>query len=141
VVIGARVGLMGHRIDRKVLRHYAGRIFATITSLVLGFDVYDTQCGAKVFANTPLLHRALATPFLGRWSFDVELLGRLAVEGIDGFLEVPLDEWHDVGGSKLGLVDSVRATIELFAVRRSLRHFRATQAHAGQGRGSVPNSA
>jgi dolichyl-phosphate beta-glucosyltransferase len=124
VVIGSRVDLMGHRIDRNEFRHYTGRIFATITSLVLGFDVYDTQCGAKVFAAGPALDRALATPFLGRWSFDVELLGRLAVDGTDGFLEVPLDEWHEVGGSKLNVVDSLRTTAELFAVRRALREYR-----------------
>lgn len=125
VVIGARVDLMGHRIDRSGFRHYTGRIYATITSLVLGFDVYDTQCGAKVFASTPALERAVATPFLGRWSFDVELLGRLACNGTDGFLEVPLDEWRDVGGSKLSLVDSLRSTAELLAVRRALRAYRA----------------
>ncbi len=125
VVIGARVGLMGHRIERSDLRHYTGRVFATITSLVLGFGVYDTQCGAKVFANGPTLDHALATPFVGRWSFDVELLGRLAVDGADGFLEVPLEEWHEIGGSKLGLTDSLRSTVELLAVRRALRRFRA----------------
>lgn len=125
VVIGARVDLLGHRIARSGFRHYTGRVFATITSLVLGFEVYDTQCGAKVFANTPALERALAEPFLGRWSFDVELLGRLAVTGTEGFLEVPLDEWNEVGGSKLSLGDSVRSTVELLAVRRALRAYRA----------------
>jgi glycosyltransferase involved in cell wall biosynthesis len=124
VVIGSRVDLMGHRIDRNEFRHYTGRIFATITSLVLGFDVYDTQCGAKAFATGTVLERALATPFVGRWSFDVELLGRLAVDGTDGFLEVPLDEWHEVGGSKLNVLDSLRTTAELFAVRRALRDYR-----------------
>lgn len=125
VVIGSRVDLLGHRIHRNELRHYTGRLFATITSIVLGFDVYDTQCGAKVFAVSPTLERALATPFLGRWSFDVELLGRLAVNGTDGFLEVPLQEWHEVGGSKLGLGGSMRATFELLLVRRALRRYRA----------------
>jgi glycosyltransferase involved in cell wall biosynthesis len=121
VVIGSRVDLLGHDIHRNNARHYTGRLFATISSLVLGFDVYDTQCGAKVFAVTPVLRAALADPFVGRWSFDVELLGRLADDaGIDGFLEVPLQQWHEVGGSKLNLLDSVRATLELAAVRRAL---------------------
>lgn len=124
VVIGSRVALMGHDIQRSNARHYTGRLFATASSLVLGFPVYDTQCGAKVFATDSALHEALAQPFLGRWSFDVELLGRLAVRGTDGFLEVPLSEWREVGGSKLGLVDSVRSTVELIGVRRSLRRFR-----------------
>jgi glycosyltransferase involved in cell wall biosynthesis len=124
VVIGSRVDLLGHDIRRNNARHYTGRLFATISSLVLGFDVYDTQCGAKVFAATPTLRAALAERFVGRWSFDVELLGRLAIGGTEGFLEVPLREWHEVGGSKLGLVDSVRATLELAAVRRALRRSR-----------------
>jgi glycosyltransferase involved in cell wall biosynthesis len=124
VVIGSRVALMGHRIERSNARHYTGRLFATASSLVLGFPVYDTQCGAKVFADGPILRAALDQPFLGRWSFDVELLGRLAVHGTDGFLEVPLAEWREVGGSKLGLADSVRSTLELVSVRRALRRYR-----------------
>lgn len=124
VVIGSRVALMGHRIERSNARHYTGRLFATASSLVLGFPVYDTQCGAKVFAATDRLERALARPFLGRWSFDVELLGRLAADGTEGFLEVPLQEWREVGGSKLGLLDSVRSTLQLVNVRRALRRYR-----------------
>jgi glycosyltransferase involved in cell wall biosynthesis len=125
VVIGSRVDLLGHDIHRNNARHYTGRLFATISSLVLGFDVYDTQCGAKVFAVTPVLRAAVADRFVGRWSFDVELLGRLSIDGTDGFLEVPLHQWHEVGGSKLSLVDSVRATLELAVVRRALRRRRA----------------
>lgn len=124
VVIGSRVDLLGHDIHRNNARHYTGRLFATISSLVLGFDVYDTQCGAKVFAAGPRLSAALADPFVGRWSFDVELLGRLAADGTDGFLEVPLQQWREVGGSKLSLLDSVRATVELAAVRRALNRRR-----------------
>jgi glycosyltransferase involved in cell wall biosynthesis len=127
VVIGSRVGLLGHRIARRHLRHYTGRLFATLSSLVLGFGVYDTQCGAKVFATGDTLAAALQSPFVGRWSFDVELLGRLAAwNGTDGFLEVPLVEWHEVGGSKLGFVGSVGATVELLRVRRELRRYART---------------
>lgn len=125
VVFGSRVALLGARIDRKPLRHYLGRVFATASSIVLGFTVYDTQCGAKVFAATPALRSALEEPFVGRWSFDVELLGRIAaLDGTAGFLEVPLHEWRDVGGSKLSLMASARSALELLAVRRALRVYR-----------------
>lgn len=127
VVIGSRVGLLGHDIARRNLRHYTGRLFATLSSIVLGFGVYDTQCGAKVFAAGEALDSALKSRFVGRWSFDVELLGRLAAwNGTEGFLEVPLVEWREVGGSKLGLAGSVRATLELIRVRRELRRYRHT---------------
>lgn len=132
VVFGARVALLGHDIERGLFRHYTGRLFATFSSLVLGFDVYDTQCGAKVFANTPQLHAALAQPFAGRWSFDVELLGRLAAtDGTAGFLEVPLQRWREIGGSKLSMADSVRSTAELWSVRHRLRRFRAAGGSVG----------
>lgn len=125
VVIGSRVELMGHRVQRSGLRHYTGRVFATATSIVLGFPVYDTQCGAKVFADSPALRAALAVPFVGRWSFDVELIGRLAgVDGPEGFLEVPLLEWRDVAGSKLGIADSLQAAFELISVRQALQRYR-----------------
>lgn len=126
VVIGSRVGLLGHKIARRNLRHYTGRLFATFSSIVLGFGVYDTQCGAKVFAADDALAAALRQRFVGRWSFDVELLGRLAAwGGTEKFLEVPLGEWREVDGSKLGLAGSVRATLELLRVRRELRRYTA----------------
>lgn len=125
VVVGSRVGLLGHEIDRSLARHYTGRVFGTISSLVLGFQIYDTQCGAKVFKVGPALRAAVATPFASRWAFDVELLGRLAHHhrGLSGFLEVPLVRWHDVAGSKLSLAASLRSTADLLRIRRALRGY------------------
>ena len=79
VAIGARVGMLGYDIDRSAVRHYLGRVFATAASIILRARVYDTQCGAKLFRAGPALSEALATPFLSRWAFDVELLGRLLI--------------------------------------------------------------
>ena len=126
VVLGSRVALLGHRIERSLPRHYSGRVFGTLSSIVLGFQVYDTQCGAKVFRNTPELRASIAQPFSSKWAFDVELLGRLAIEyrGTDGFKEVPLQEWHDVAGSKLSLRSSLRSTADLLRIRRALRRAR-----------------
>jgi dolichyl-phosphate beta-glucosyltransferase len=120
VVVGARVGLLGHHIERSMVRHYLGRVFATASSLVLGLEIYDTQCGAKVFRDGPELQRALATPFTSRWAFDVELLARLhhGVDGASGlpataFREVPLAEWRDVHGSKLAPRGALRSVLDL----------------------------
>ena len=107
-VLGARVGLLGADIQRTAARHYLGRVFASLASLTLAARVYDTQCGAKVFRRSLALAAALETPFLSRWIFDVELLGRLlagtaVVPGIavHDIVEVPLGTWRDVPGSKL----------------------------------------
>jgi dolichyl-phosphate beta-glucosyltransferase len=129
-VIGSRVRLLGRHIERRAMRHYTGRAFATAVSLALRLPVYDTQCGAKLFRVTPALERALATPFLAKWIFDVELLARLGQ--IDGrydadrllkiVYEYPLLEWRDVAGTKLRFGDFITAALDLFRIyRRSLR--------------------
>lgn len=120
VVLGSRVKLLGRRIERRPMRHYLGRVFATAASLVLSLPVYDTQCGAKVFRASPLVHRMFAEPFHSRWFFDVELLARLILASAERQLpvealvhELPLLEWRDVPGSKLRSKDFVRALFDL----------------------------
>jgi glycosyltransferase involved in cell wall biosynthesis len=136
--IGARVALLGRDIRRNRGRHYLGRIFATAASLVLDVPVYDTQCGAKMFAVGPGLREALAEPFRSRWAFDVELLGRLFVAqgGRAGIVEVPLGVWRDVPGSKLRVGEMLGAGFDLVRVgvdlRRRLRRLqRAVNHRAG----------
>ncbi|HEY7375200.1 MAG TPA: hypothetical protein VIF57_23765, partial [Polyangia bacterium] len=114
-------------IERSAVRHYLGRVFATAASLILRTRVYDTQCGAKLFRAGPALAEALSAPFLSRWAFDVELLGRLLI-GTPGvaplplaaIVEVPLAVWHDVEGSKLGLAGMARTARDLALVARDM---------------------
>ncbi len=124
-IIGARVRLLGRSIDRRARRHYAGRVFATAASLTLRLPVYDTQCGAKLFRVDSALARVLESPFLSRWSFDVEMLARLqCLCGIDAeheVVELPLREWRDVSGSKVKFFDFVRSGIDLLRLRMRYR--------------------
>jgi glycosyltransferase involved in cell wall biosynthesis len=123
VVFGARVAMLGRHVQRSSFRHYAGRVFATLASLVLSKAVYDTQCGAKLFRRTEALHRSISVPFRSRWAFDVELLGRLHAAGIDPsrFWEEPLQVWRDADGSRRSVAASVRATASLLSIWRDLR--------------------
>lgn len=129
LVMGARVLMMGTRINRKTARHFAGRVFATVASLGLGVSVYDTQCGAKVIASCPALREALADPFGNRWAFDVELIGRLLYPedpevvpiSPSEMKELPLKAWEDVAGSKLKPDAMVRAGLELLRVAWEVR--------------------
>lgn len=121
IVLGSRVSMLGRRIERSPHRHYLGRVFATVASLVLDFPVYDTQCGAKVFRATPRVAACFAEPFDSRWIFDVEILARYVVGGgcADSLFEQPLDRWRDVGGSKVKGRDFVRAAGEMITIYRN----------------------
>ncbi len=137
-VIGARVMLIGRRIERKRMRHYLGRIFASIAESILRMPFYDTQCGAKFFRTTPLLREVLAQPFTSRWAFDIELLGRLLVgmgeeRGLrpGELIEVPLDEWIDVGGSKLHVGSMAKTLVDLAKIEVEIEKLRAKQRRRG----------
>jgi glycosyltransferase involved in cell wall biosynthesis len=125
MVFGARVKLLGRNVERLAIRHYLGRIFATVASVMLRMPIYDTQCGAKLFRATPALERVLSQPFLSRWIFDVEILARLIQDrnGDSGAVaatiyEYPLQVWVDVAGSKVRPKDFLRAIGELGAIYR-----------------------
>jgi dolichyl-phosphate beta-glucosyltransferase len=129
MVIGSRVKLLGHRIERRAARHYIGRVFATMAALSLRLPVYDTQCGAKLFKVDPALRRVFARPFELRWCFDVEVLARLRQEyAADGhrdpageWVEYPLDRWTDVPGTKLTLRTLPGIVLELARLSRIAR--------------------
>jgi glycosyltransferase involved in cell wall biosynthesis len=131
VAMGSRIRMLGRAIERNRVRHYFGRLFATLASLVLRLPVYDTQCGAKLFRNGPAVRRALSRPFRSRWAFDVELIHRLITEpehALDAgsLVEVPLREWRDIGGSKLTLAAGIGTILGLLHVARErARHERS----------------
>lgn len=126
VVLGSRLALLGRNVQRSTFRHYTGRVFATLASIVLDKPVYDTQCGAKLFRRTDAFDRSVAAPFRSRWAFDVELLGRLDAAGVEAhrFWEEPLLVWRDIGGSTRSVTASVLASIDLVRIRRDLQRAR-----------------
>jgi hypothetical protein len=123
------VRLLGRSIHRKAVRHYLGRAFATVVSLMLRLPIYDTQCGAKIFRITPDLRLVLASPFQSRWIFDVEILARFLTiykndtVHLSGLIyESPLRRWEDVAGSKVGSLDFFKAIGELVRIRNTYLH-------------------
>jgi dolichyl-phosphate beta-glucosyltransferase len=121
MVFGARVRLLGRSIHRNPLRHYFGRAFATVASLTLGLPIYDTQCGAKLFRASPVVHSLFQQPFTTRWLFDVEIIARLIQTCQRDNLappsaliyEFPLHTWHDVAGSKVTPYDFFKSLVDL----------------------------
>ncbi len=118
--IGSRVKRLGATVERSVVRHYFGRVFATCASILLDLPVYDTQCGAKII-NREWMETAFSKPFISSWLFDVEILARLRNQyGKEQLLrltvEVPLNTWIEKGGSKIKLSHLLRIPLELLKI-------------------------
>jgi glycosyltransferase involved in cell wall biosynthesis len=129
-VLGSRVQMLGYHIERHPLRHYTGRFFATMASIILDLPVYDTQCGAKVFRNNFEIQKAFSHPFTVNWSFDVELIGRLKIikRAFDlkplkeSAVEYPLERWIHYCDSKVRAIDLVVGIEELLSLKRAFRN-------------------
>lgn len=118
MVIGSRFKRMGGDIQRRMVRFYIGRVFATITANLLKLPIYDTQCGAKIFKGNTVLP-LFDKPFLSSWLFDVEILFRyIKIHGtpktIDTVVEYPLSQWIEIPGSKIKFTDFLVLPLQLF---------------------------
>ena len=127
MVMGSRVNILGKRICRSDSRHYLGRLFATMASFILKRQIYDTQCGAKIFRNSEIMRHAFEAPFETGWTFDMEIIARIILRGRDVnpsvttdslIIEHPLDEWVDVPGSKLKASHAFGIARDLFTIYR-----------------------
>lgn len=113
-VWASRVYRYGAQIQRSALRHYLGRVFATVIHWTLNIQSYDSQCGAKIFRPN-ILTQVFAEPFLSPWIFDVEIALRMQQKNI---IEYPLKVWKDIPGSKL------KISREIFRVLRDIYKIR-----------------
>ena len=120
-VIASRVQMLGRNVERLAVRHYAGRVFATLVALLTGLSVYDSQCGFKMLRRGSFLAAERHGLLSERFAFDVELLVALTKADCR-IVEFPVD-WRDVAGGSVSLArHSVPMLRELVGIR--FRHGR-----------------
>lgn len=117
VASGARISRIGAQVERTTLRSLEGKLFAALSSGILGLKFNDTQCGAKIF-DRKIAISIFKEPFISRWCFDVELFARIrnliGNEGIKKVAyEVPLQKWKEIPGSKVDLKGRVGMILDL----------------------------
>jgi dolichyl-phosphate beta-glucosyltransferase len=120
IVLGCRLLCLGKKVVRSTKRHYSGRIFATMLSVLYDIPVYDSQCGAKFFKSRILSTELLDFCENDRWLFDTQLVITLFKKGCQ-MQEVPVD-WLDQPDSKISLIkDSIRMLLGLLSFREKMR--------------------
>jgi dolichyl-phosphate beta-glucosyltransferase len=115
VIFGSRVKLLGNEIKRNRVRHVISRVIVTLINFIFNLNIYDTQCGCKIFKGNKL-DLILETDFYSNWLFDIEIFLRLF--HLYGkkikILEIPLNKWDDIKGSKIKIVDAIKLPYEIF---------------------------
>jgi glycosyltransferase involved in cell wall biosynthesis len=115
-VIGSRILLLNTKIERKWYRHIIGRLILTLINLKHKLEIYDTQCGAKIF-STEIINLVFDKPFKTSWLFDTEIFIRLKkLNLLKTGKEEPLNEWTDYGDSKLNWKSSFKIIKELITI-------------------------
>jgi glycosyltransferase involved in cell wall biosynthesis len=126
MVLGSRVRMLGTKIKRSPIRHYLGRIAATLISSVLNVPVYDTQCGAKFLRCTDFSRSIFVRPFECKWLFDVEIIARTlqllelrySRDVSNVFVEVPVLKWSEEKDSKITTGSYLRSLVDLVRIAR-----------------------
>ena len=115
IVIGARVALTGYcNVDRRMSRHYLGRLFSGLITVVSKVDLYDSQCGFKLFSKKAAreIFRELESK---NWAFDIEIFLLARKKGF-GICEVPVS-WRDIPGSKINILsDGFKMLVDVYRI-------------------------
>jgi len=124
-IFGSRFKCLGASISRNEVRHYMGRVMATLISRLLRLPIYDSQCGFKFFKPN-CFYAICKEPFLSKWLFDVEMIIRVGnhfgEKGINGLKERPLNEWNEIPGSKVRPIDFVLELVQLYRIKLKYKH-------------------
>ena len=121
-VFASRNSKTGTIIRKQKHRFFVGRIIAKIVSSVLAIEVYDTQCGCKIFRKE-ISEQLFREEFLSKWLFDIEIIFRMInlygkEKAVAKMIEMPLELWMNKGESKVKLTYFFKLWIDLYQIKK-----------------------
>ena len=126
VVIGSRAHAEADIRQRQPLyRELGGKLFNLMVRIVVMPELYDTQCGFKLFRRSriaPILPNLCIDGF----AFDVEILALAGAAGLR-IAEVPVI-WINSRASRVRMSAALRASVDLIGIRARARQLRASVA-------------
>lgn len=123
IIVGCRVQTARNQIVTSRFRHWQGQIFTSLTAFILGHSLTDPQCGLKFIPFNEALQMSTNTPFINGWLFDLEILLRMNLRQDIEFLEVILEKWSHVSGSKVTPADTFPVFISVLKLRNRYGKF------------------
>ncbi len=119
VAIGSREASGAKRINEPSIRHFTGRVFNLVVSLITVKGIKDTQCGFKCF-SAKAAEELFSVQILNGWAFDVEVLFIAQKYGYK-IVEVPV-RWYYDDHSKINIFkDSIKMFKELIQIRKNYK--------------------
>jgi dolichyl-phosphate beta-glucosyltransferase len=119
IVVGSR-SIGKEDVERSLLRAFLGLGFRKLKSLILGIEIFDSQCGFKGFKKE-VAQEVFSKQTIDGWSFDVEILA-IASKLKYKILEVPV-KWSEQRNSKLKLFSDVpKMFFELLKIKWRTRN-------------------
>ncbi|MEC4003983.1 glycosyltransferase [Flavobacterium sp. SUN052] len=117
LVFGSRISRMGADITKESARAIISKTINFIIRKILGMEINDTQCGAKIMTKE-IIEKTLNEKFITKWIFDVEIFMRMkkiygTKQTQELILEKPLNRWIHADGSKLSMKDSIKIVGQL----------------------------
>jgi dolichyl-phosphate beta-glucosyltransferase len=103
------------KVEARLYRRIAGRLFHAVVRLYAMRGFTDTQCGFKLF-DSAAAHDLFSRMRMSGYSFDVEVLLMAVRAGYD-VAEVPVN-WTHQPGSKVHVVrDGLRMAVDVLRIR------------------------
>ena len=117
LVFGSRMARMGADITKQSARAIISKTINFIIRKILGMDINDTQCGAKIMTKD-VIEKTFQEKFITQWIFDVEIFMRMkkiygTKQTQELILEKPLNRWIHADGSKLSMKNSIKIVGQL----------------------------